>query len=176
MPFGSKLPFSFLLLSLVGLATLDTLAEEPIVPLYNDATKLEPATSEETDTALVTRIADRVRDRHAREGEFHAYDHYLSWYWQERTFKIEIVDEVAKGGKRITVNIESLTPLNGPNFRCFYRGKNTVAEYLHNAIAKEVGKNRYSTVIRHNPRERRGLKVGDKMEFEFIRPTLKAAY
>jgi hypothetical protein len=55
------------------------LAEQP-VPLFNAATKLEPATTEETADALVTRFSDRARDRHAREAEFHAYDHYLSFY------------------------------------------------------------------------------------------------
>ena len=56
-----------------------------MVPLFDATTKLEPATTEDTPDALITRIADRVRDRHAREAEFHAYDHYLSWYWEERT-------------------------------------------------------------------------------------------
>ncbi len=138
-----------------------------VVPLFDANTTLEPATQEHTSEALITRVADRVRDRHAREAMFRAYDHYLSWYWQERTFSIEIVDRVAKGGKNVTVNITSLTPLNGPNFRCFFRGISTVAEYHHNAIAKEVAQNRYSTTINYNPRERRALTNGDRMEFEF---------
>ena len=90
-----------------------TLAADPeIVPLFDESTKREPATTEETADALVTRISDRVRDRHAREDG--AYDHYLSFYWEERTVTIELIDRVAKGGKEITVNITSLSPLNNP--------------------------------------------------------------
>ena len=36
--------------------------------------------------AIVTRFADRGRDRHAREDEFQSYDHYLPQYWEYRTF------------------------------------------------------------------------------------------
>src|ERR1043166_825091 len=71
---------------------------EKIVPLFNSETKLEPATIEDTPTALITRVADRVRDRHAREWMFHAYAHYLAFYWEHRTVSIEVVDRVAKGG------------------------------------------------------------------------------
>ena len=54
-----------------------------IVPLFDSTTKLEPATSVDTPAALITHIADRARDRHAREDlgngtPFRAYDHYLS--------------------------------------------------------------------------------------------------
>ena len=49
------------------------------VPLYDESTPLNPSLQEETDEALITRFADRARDRHAREDEFQAYDHYLSF-------------------------------------------------------------------------------------------------
>src|ERR1700741_860414 len=103
---------------------LSTVAQEPartpgktgkIVPLFDAETKLEPATVEDTPTALITRVADRVRDRHAREGMFHAYDHYLPLYGEKRTVAIEIVDRVAKGGDSVTYNMTSLAPLNKPN-------------------------------------------------------------
>jgi len=68
-----------------------------LVPLFNGETKLEPATIENTPTALITRVGDRVRDRHAREAKFHAYDHFLPLYWENRTVAIEIIDHVAKG-------------------------------------------------------------------------------
>ena len=151
---------------LVNLA-LPQASKSAIVPLFNANTTLEPATTIDTPDALITRIGDRVRDRHAREGQFRAYDHFLSFYWEERTFTIEIIDRVAKGGKDITLNISSRTRLNGPNLRCFFRGINTVAEYHHNAIAKESGKHRYSATLAQNPAERRGLKNGDRVEFEF---------
>lgn len=145
----------------------DPHSAQDVLPLFDTTTKLKPAMTEVRDDAIITRIGDRVRDRHAREAEFKAYDHYLSFYWQERTFSIEIVDRVAQGGNDITIHITSLTPLNNPNFRCFFRGINTVAEYHHNAIAKEVAPNQYSTTIQHNPQKRRELQRGDSMEFEF---------
>ena len=159
---------SALALSILTTVTLSAVEPNPtqeIVPLFDARTELEPTTSEQTAKGLVTRLADRVRDRHAREKG--AYDHYLSWYWEERTVAIELVDRVAKGGKDITVTITSLAPLNNPDFRCFFRGINTVAEYHHNVATKSIGQNRYSTTITYNNIERRPLKVGDRMEFEF---------
>ena len=40
-------------------------ADAKPVPLFNSDTKLEPSLTEETPTALITHVADRVRDRHA---------------------------------------------------------------------------------------------------------------
>ena len=48
------------------------------VPLFSPATKLEPPTIIDTPTALITRVGDRGRDRHAREWIFHSYEHYLA--------------------------------------------------------------------------------------------------
>ncbi len=79
-----------------------------IVPLFDANTPLEPPTTIDTTNALITHVADRARDRHAREGMFSAYDHYLSWYWEERTIAIEFVDRVAKGGTGITFNYTTL--------------------------------------------------------------------
>lgn len=138
-----------------------------IVPLFDARTKLEPDTTEETAEALITRLADRPRDRHAREAEFKAYDHYLPFYWEERSVVIEIVDRVAKGGDDLTINISSAAPLAVRDFRAFYRGANTVAEYFHNVGTEEVGPQRYTTTIKHNPKEGRALRIGDRMEFEF---------
>lgn len=159
-------------LGAVAAQPLPSSAARPVVPLFDRTTKLEPATTEDTPAALITRMADRVRDRHAREAQFHAYDHYLSWYWEERTVALEIVDRVAKGGKDITVNITSLAPLGTRDFRAFLRGINTVAEYHQNSGAKEIAPNQYATTISFNSSEQRPLKVGDLMEFEFS-PFLK---
>ena len=89
----------------------------------------------ETEEALITRLGDRARDRHARESQYQAYDHYLTWYWEERTIDIEIIDRVAKGGTTVTFNYETKTPLSQPEFRAFFRGIGTVAEYHFNALA-----------------------------------------
>jgi CxxC motif-containing protein (DUF1111 family) len=154
-----------------SLAANATLSGQPgvnpdIVPLFDAGTVLEPATSIDTPTALITHVADRARDRHAREANFHAYDHYLSWYWEERTIDIEIVDRVAKGGTDITFNYTTLTPLSAPEFRAFFRGINTVAEYHFNYLAPLVGPNRYSVTLTSKQPENRPLQVGDRVEIE----------
>ena len=71
------------------------------VPLFDSATLREPDVQEETSEALITRLADRARDRHAREDivngvVFRKYDHYLSFYWEQRVANIEIIDRVAR--------------------------------------------------------------------------------
>ena len=160
----SLVPLSVQFLSLAFATGL--LAAPTIKPLFDKTTKLEADTTVLTGKALITRIGDRVRDRHAREKQFKAYDHFLSFYWEERTLGIEIIDRVARGGKDITVNITARTELDDPNFRCFFRGINTVAEYHHNGIAKSVGDKQYTITLRHNPSEGRALRMGDRMEFE----------
>src|SRR5271170_3156320 len=142
------------------------------VPLFDSTTKLDPDTVIDTPDALVTRIGDRARDRHAREWMFHAYDHYLKLYWVYRTVSIEIVDRVAKGGNTITFNVTSLFPLNHPNLRMFFQGKGTVAQYTDNTVATTVDPLHYTETIKINTNERRPLKVGDRLEFEFS-PFLK---
>lgn len=137
-----------------------------LVPLFDASTILEPPTTIDTTNALITLVADRARDRHAREGMFNAYDHYLTWYWEERTIAIEIVDRVAKGGTNITFNYTTLTPLGAPEFRAFFRGINTVAEYHFNLLAPLVGSNLYSATINSKLPENRRLQIGDRVEIE----------
>lgn len=48
-----------------------------VVPLFTHATLREPDITTDRGDALVTRFSDRGRDRHAREDQFQAYDHYL---------------------------------------------------------------------------------------------------
>ncbi|MGH8045969.1 MAG: discoidin domain-containing protein, partial [Chthoniobacterales bacterium] len=57
-------------------ATTQAAAAVPVA-LFNSSTVLEPDTTVDTPTALITRFGDRARDRHAREDNFHIYDHYL---------------------------------------------------------------------------------------------------
>ncbi len=137
------------------------------VPLFNAATKLEPPTIIDTPTALVTRVGDRGRDRHAREWMFHSYEHYLALYWVDRTVSIEVVDTVAKGGKTITFNMVSLAPLNLKDLRAFYEGKFSIAQYSSNEQAKETSPLHYTATVSMNTKERRPLKIGDRMEIEF---------
>jgi CxxC motif-containing protein (DUF1111 family) len=152
-----------------------------LVPLFDAGTKLEPATTELTPEALITRIADRARDRHAREDvvqgtPFRAYDHYLTWYWEERTLDLEIVDRVARGGRDITFTYTTLAPLSAPEFRAFFRGGNTVAEYHGNHSAKLIGPNRYTQTLSSKLPENRPLQAGDRIEIEVSQFLQKPAH
>ena len=96
------------------LDTDDEACELPsVTPIYDSETALEPEVLESTPDALITRLADRARDRHAREDivngiPFRKYDHYLPFYWEQRIANLEIIDRVAKGGGGITVNFMTL--------------------------------------------------------------------
>ncbi len=158
-------------------ATID-FSKLNLVPLYDASTAMEPATVLETDSALITRFADRGRDRHGREDEFHIYDHFLGHYWVHRTAQIEIIDKVAKGGKEVIGNVITEWPLGSTNFRAFYRGIGTVAEYYANNLMTAVpGKpNTYTTKWTMYPKKEkegisaqplnRPLQIGDRMEME----------
>ena len=147
-----------------------------IAPLFDNATVLEPALQEDTPTALITRLSDRARDRHAREDQFQIYDHYLSHYWEHRTAAIEIVDTVGKGGSTITFNVTTewqLSPTEA-ELRFFYRGIGTVAEYYNNGVMTSVPSldvpgedaKHYTRSLSYNQKEDRPLQVGDRLEFE----------
>ena len=142
-------------------------SEPSIVPLYDESTMLEPETTTQTAEALITNVGDRVRDRHAREDKFQAYDHYLSFYWEQRTVSIEIIDRIAMGGNDITINTQSLTPLGTRDFRAFFRGLNTPAEYFHNVGMAQVVPNQYTTTLTFNAKTGQPIQLGDRMEFEF---------
>ena len=139
-----------------------------IVPLYDGNTVLEPPLVEETATALVTRWGDRARDRHARESQFQAYEHYLSHYWEHRTAAVEIVDTVAKGGSTITFNVTTQWKLDDgqAELRLFFRGQNTVAEYHDNRTMTPIDDLHYTHSVSRNGREGRPLRIGDAMELE----------
>lgn len=103
-----------------------------IVPLYDEHTELEPEIHYDRGDAIVTRLADRGRDRHAREDQFQSYDHYLPHYWEYRTARMMIVDTVAKGGNTIEVSFVTEWPLGAIEFRAWYSGQGTVAAYHGN--------------------------------------------
>ena len=102
------------------------------VPLYDGDTLLEPVDVFDRGDAIVTRFADRGRDRHAREDEFQSYDHYLPLYWEHRTARMLFVDTVGKGGSTIDVSIVSEWKLSIAEFRAWYLGLGTVATYSGN--------------------------------------------
>lgn len=148
-----------------------------IISLFDASTPLEAPTTVDTPNALITYIADRARDRHAREGNFHSYDHYLSWYWEQRIANLEIIDRVGRnGGNDITFNYSIHDQLNPAEFRTFFRGLGTVAEYHSNQIATLVSTTpssipgetdyNYSATIDLNHQYNRALQVGDRVEIE----------
>jgi len=154
-------------------------ANASIIALFNASTPLEPATSIDTPTARYTYIADRARDRHAREAVFNSYDHYLSWYWEQRMANIEIIDRVGKAGQpqTITFNYSTHDLLNPAEFRTFFGGVSAVAQYNNNQIATFVGSNpsstpgetdyNYTATITQNANfGNRALLVGDRVEIE----------
>lgn len=158
-----------------------------IEPLYNAETPLETPIVFTRDDAIVTRFADRGRDRHAREDEFQSYDHYLPRYWEYRTARVQLVDTVASGGGTIDVSIVTEWKLSVPEFRAWYLGIGTVATYGGNyaGLVTETGPGtfdedhekvdtagtqyRYTLTIDHAILIDRGtvpLEVGQFMEME----------
>ena len=139
-----------------------------IIPLFDENTSLEPELVETTSTALITRFADRGRDRHARENQFQAYEHYLPLYWEHRTAQIEIIDTLGQGGSTITVNVLTEWPLQArqAELRFFFRGLNTVAEYFDNRPMTMLDSLNYTHEVSFNPKEGRSIALGDRMEFE----------
>ena len=105
---------------------------DDIVPLYDASTELEAEDVFVTGDAIVTRFADRGRDRHAREDEFQSYDHYLPQYWEYRTVRMKFVDRVASGDGSIDVSFVSEWRLSVAEFRAWYLGLGTVASYSGN--------------------------------------------
>jgi CxxC motif-containing protein (DUF1111 family) len=141
-----------------------------LVPLYDAGTTLEADNIIETSTAIITRWSDRARDRHAREDQFKLYDHYLKLYWENRTATIQITDKVAKGGSTIRVDQWTQWPLDktAREFRAFYRGIGTVAEYHYNK-SMDVDPNdplHYFTEFDYNGQTGKKIAVGDQMEIE----------
>jgi CxxC motif-containing protein (DUF1111 family) len=149
-----------------------------VVPLYSSSTALEPVIQFDRGDALVTRISDRARDRHAKESQFQAYDHYLSFYWEHRTASIEIVDYVAKGGSVVRMNVRTQWKLNDTEAenRWFYRGVNTFAEFCNNGTMNVIDTLNYWKETTQNCLYNfRQVQIGDKMEFElsqFLDPSV----
>lgn len=150
-----------------ALITAQTDTTVGIVPLFNSSTPLEAPVSVTTSNALITYLADRARDRHAREADFHIYDHYLSWYWEQRVANIEIIDHIGKGGTDIVFHYTTQAALNPAEFRTFFRGINTVAEYHNNQTATLVSTNasdtpgetdfHYTATINANAQDRKSV-------------------
>lgn len=143
------------------------------MPLFDSSTVLEPVIQFDRGDALVTRFNDRARDRHAKENHFQLHDHYLAFYWENRTAQIQIEDFVAKGGTAIKMSVITMSKLDKDQAenRWWYIGKNTLAEFCGNGVMK-LDSNptpidfHYSKESTNNCRENRQIKIGDKLEIE----------
>lgn len=141
----------------------------------------EPDVRVLTEDALVTYLADRARDRHAREGNFATYDHYLSFYWEQRVAEIEIEDRVARGGSEVVFRFMTHDQLNPAEFRTFFAS--AYATYHNNqsdAFNQGVTlvdvrpstswpgetEYHYEATIDNNVPENRPLQLGDRIEVE----------
>ena len=151
-----------------------------IIPLFNAFTTLQPNTTVDTPSALITYMADRARDRHARESDYAIYDHYLSWYWEQRTIGLQIADTIPKGGNTITFTYQTGCKLGAQEFRAFFLGVTTVAQYMGNDPStlittnynfdyyypQPLTTNVYTVALNFNPLLNRQLQVGDRIEVE----------
>lgn len=152
-----------------------------VTPLYDQDTEREAEILFETEEALITHIADRARDRHAREAMFQSYDHYLPFYWEQRVANLEIVDRVAMGGEGVDFNFVTLDRLNPAEFRTFFA--NAAAVYhsnqsdSFNAGVTYLGaspstdhpgetEHTYTATLLNKLPENRPLRVGDRIEIE----------
>ena len=157
------------------------------MPLYDADTALEPEIWYDRGDAIVTRFADRGRDRHAREDQFQSYDHFLPLYWEHRTARFLLTDTVAKGGSTIDISMVTEWRLSIAEFRSWYAGLATVAHYWgnyaagfveegpgtydldHNLVSDAGVQYRYRFTLDH-AMTRDGavvpLEVGQRMEFE----------
>ena len=120
--------------------------------LYNDSTDLEPVTAfTRDDGVIVTRIADRGRDRHAKDsGVQDHYDHYLAHYWQYRTMRIQLEDYVPLGQSRIKVTWITEAALGAKEFRVWYAGQPTTGQFWFNPQPEEIKVNQNETgVVSH---------------------------
>jgi CxxC motif-containing protein (DUF1111 family) len=157
-------------------------------PLHAPDGPREPDVRVLTKSALVTRMADRARDRHAREDivngvPFRTYDHWLPFYWEQRVAEIEIEDRVAVGGSEIVFRFMTHDRLNPAEFRSFYGNTPSVALY-HNNMSDYLGagvtlvetrpstiwpgetEHHYEATINRFFPVNRPLAIGDRIEIE----------
>lgn len=159
----------------------------PIIPLYDESSELDPPLVSNRGDAIVTRFADRGRDRHAREDQFQSYEHFLPHYWKHRTARFRFVDTVAAGGGTLEISFVTEWKLSVAEFRAWYSGRGTVAAYSgnyaagftsagpgtfdedHAQVSEEGNQYRYSFILDHAI-DLNGavgsLEVGQYMEFE----------
>ena len=109
------------------------------VSLFNSGTALEPIASFVRDDGVaVTRLADRGRDRHAKDITFQDhYDHFLAHYWEYRTARIQLEDYTPLGQSLIRVTWITEAELGAREFRVWYNGITTTGQFNFNPQKEE---------------------------------------
>ncbi|WP_143870375.1 di-heme oxidoredictase family protein [Catenovulum sediminis] len=129
------------------------------VALYNETTELEPlAKFVRDDGVLVTRIADRGRDRHAKDIGYYDpnniynsdhYDHFLAHYWQYRTARIQLEDYTQLGQSLIRATYITEAELGAREFRVWYNGLTTTGQFNFNPQKEEEKVNPNETGVKY---------------------------
>lgn len=107
-----------------------------ISPLYSTNTqKQEQRNRIDADGVAYTYFGGRVRPRHAREANFAIYRDFPAFYFENRTFEMEVIDRTGAGIKEIEINLTTLRRMNGgpgkPTGRFFFSGNPSPAGYSH---------------------------------------------
>jgi len=104
------------------------------VSLFDESTSLAPVASfTREDGVIVTRVADRGRDRHAKDiTEQDHYDHFLAHYWEYRTARIQLEDYTQLGQSLIKVTMITEAELGAREFRVWYNGSTTTGQFNFN--------------------------------------------
>ena len=160
---------------------LNPVVEEPSIPelepdspkieaLFNATDHKQPKLNYSKDGIAFTYIGTRVRERHARESQFRRYRSFPRFYFEKRTFSLELIDKTANGEPELVVHLISDHPFEGDaqvTGRYFFSGINTVADYfigsLFETVTNEYSDGRYH--YRHTLRDQR-LVAGNFMEME----------
>ncbi|SMF01303.1 di-heme oxidoredictase family protein [Pseudobacteriovorax antillogorgiicola] len=116
-----------------------------IRPLYGPNTEKQGEIAFIQNDVAYTYFGSRVRARHAREdGEaFRLYRSFPAFYFEKRTFEVEIIDKTAAGIPEVTVNITTIHPMDGdtparPTGRFFFSGLSSVADYYYGILFDDV--------------------------------------
>jgi hypothetical protein len=109
---------------------------------------------------------------HAREDELQSYDHFIKFYFEDRSSNIEIIEYVEKGGDIVEMNVRTMLPLSDieAENRWWYEGITTVAQYASNGIMTYLGFDgeyyNHQKTSNENTRLGREIRLGDYMELE----------
>lgn len=137
-----------------------------IVPLFSGE-PVTPVVEVRADGVIVTRGSGRVRGRHELEGTLNEYG---PRYFENRSFGFTVEDGVAagQGWVRVTYLPEAEPSTHGPgtNFRAWkIYGDGNV--FHSNRGMEQLGPRELVQTVTRNDRERREIRVGDILEFEF---------